>query len=345
MKRKPFLFVVALCLFAGCGGNYNLDNGPDAKSISVMEIQVSPQSIRVGTPVQLSVTVILDSGEQFTNLTTSFEDPNTNEPLPIEWTSSNNGLARVDEEARLIPTAPGSVTIQANLMGVMKSEVIRIFDAYSPPEPSPDQSVAESGGDVEEETDKGTPCNGHAVSVVSFSAGSGSGFGMASLPDIVLGPPQGAGNVRGSVHVLSLGRNGEIVLNLGDCALVDGEGVDLIVFENAFLISGDPENPYAELGAVAVSEDGVTFVEFPCSGGGFPFTGCAGWNPVYSSPSNGISPFDAANAGGDHFDLADIGVELAHYVRIRDLGTAGFGTSVGFDLDAISVVNGIRETP
>lgn len=312
-------------------------------TISLVEIRLSPESVRVGTPVQLSVDIVLGSGEQISGLTTSYEDPNSNEPVPIEWSISGERLAEIDGGARLVPLAPGYVSVKANLMGAALSRTVRIFDAYMPYVASPDESAAEE--DAGTEDGSGEFCRGHAASVASFLPGSGSGFGADSLPGIVLGPPRGLGSVRGSAHVLSLGRYGEVVLDLGDCALADGEGADLIVFENPFYIGGDEENPYAELGIVGVSQNGIDYYEFICEEGGHPYTGCAGWNPVYSSPSNGISPFDVENAGGDHFDLADIGIVSAKYVRVRDAGTEGFGTSVGFDLDAISVVNGIRGAP
>lgn len=183
-------------------------------------------------------------------------------------------------------------------------------------------------------------CQGHAVDVLLFSPGLGAGFGGSDFPDIVLGPPEGNGSGSGGFDVLSLGRLGEIVLDLGTCNLVDGPGVDLIVFENPFFISGDPNTPFSELGVVGVSDDGVNFVEFSCDDSGYPYTGCAGWNPVYSASSNNISPFDVANAGGDQFDLDEIAMESARYVRIRDVSDFGGGGTAGFDLDAISVING-----
>jgi hypothetical protein len=71
---------------------------------------------------------------------------------------------------------------------------------------------------------------------------------------------------------------------------------------------------------------------------------CAGWHPVYSSPGNGISPVDPSVAGGDPFDLADVGLSEARFVRIHDVSgetcpDAGGPTSDGFDLDAVSIVN------
>jgi len=177
--------------------------------------------------------------------------------------------------------------------------------------------------------------NPFATKVVSFKPGEDAGFGQDGYPDIVLGPPHGTGAGMGSLDVLSLGNRGEIVLEL-TLGVVDGPGVDLLVFENPF-------GGFEETGVVAVSEDGQTWHEFPCdatnSTGGYP--GCAGVKPVSSSPDNGISATDPAVAGGDGFDLATLGVARARFVRIRDSGANSYGfTSGGFDLDAIAVVNG-----
>jgi len=184
------------------------------------------------------------------------------------------------------------------------------------------------------------PCDPFAVRVVSFAPGPGAGFGTASLPEIVLGPPSGGGAERGSTDVVSLGVGGAIVLEIGGAGIVDGPGPDLIVFENAFYAGGDPARPFAEPGVVAVSADGTTFVEFPCDATAPPYEGCAGRTPVYAAPDNGIDPADPTVAGGDSFDLADLGVPFARFVRIRDaaLGPA-FPDTAGFDLDAVVAVH------
>lgn len=175
-----------------------------------------------------------------------------------------------------------------------------------------------------------------ADAVVSFTPGEGAGYGQDGFPDVVLGPPTGDEGGGGSLDVLSLGREGVIVLEFDDIGLVDGEGPDLLVFENPF-------PAYTEPGVVAASEDGLTWLEWPCAAedaeGGYP--GCAGVNPVYSHPSNGIDPTDPAVAGGDAFDLGDLGLPRARFVRVRDSGVNSYdGTSGGFDLDALAVVNG-----
>jgi hypothetical protein len=175
-----------------------------------------------------------------------------------------------------------------------------------------------------------------ADAVVSFTPGDYAGFGESLYPDIVLGPPEGGGAGGGSTDVLSLGDGGEIVLEFIDIVAVDGPGADLLVFENPF-------TGWYETGHVAVSEDGATWFEFPCDpldDANF-YPGCSGVEPVLTSTANGIDATDPALAGGDAYDLADVGLATARYVRVRDSGANVYtGTSGGYDLDAIAVVNG-----
>jgi hypothetical protein len=180
--------------------------------------------------------------------------------------------------------------------------------------------------------------------VVSFTPGPCAGFGASKMPGIVEGPPKGGGAMMGSLDVVSLGVGGEIVLSFAPNAIVDGPGADFIVFENPFYIGGDPTKPYAEPGEVSVSDDGTTWATYPCTATSYPYGQCAGWHAVYSAPGNGISPVDPATAGGEAYDLADVGLSRARYVRIRDKSgetcpDGGGSTTDGFDLDAISIVN------
>lgn len=189
------------------------------------------------------------------------------------------------------------------------------------------------------------PADRFVTGVVGFTPGACAGYGAEAMPDVVYGPPVGAGGQRGSLDVVSLGLGGEIVLSFGPNAIIDGPGPDFIVFENAFVVSGDPGRVYAEPGEVSVSDDGVTWHAFECpEGAPAPYASCAGVRPVYSAPGNGVSPFDPDAAGGDAFDLADLGVARARFVRIRDRsGGACEGnprpTNAGFDLDAVAIVN------
>lgn len=181
--------------------------------------------------------------------------------------------------------------------------------------------------------------------VVSFTPGECSGFGAPDMPQIIQGPPVGAGDLKGSFDVVSLGIGGEIIVSVEPNAVVDGPGPDFIVFENAFYASGNPAEPAADLGEVSVSDDGTTWKTYPCTPGpSAPYGACAGWHPVYSAPGNGISPVDPTKAGGEAYDLATVGLTSARFIRIKDLSTGSCNVTpkpinAGFDLDGIAVVN------
>jgi hypothetical protein len=198
-----------------------------------------------------------------------------------------------------------------------------------------------AGGDAGAGTDAdgGTCASRFATSVESFTPGPGPTTGQADLPQIVLGPPKGGGTSSGSLDVATLGNGGTITLGFAPSVIVDSPGPDFIVFENPFDVGGDPTKPFAELATVEVSDDGQTFHAFPCTATTYPYGSCAGWHPVLANPDkNSIDPTDPAVAGGDAFDLADLGIAEARFVRITDrvdqTGTAGT-----FDLDAVSIAH------
>src|SRR5688572_22300511 len=70
--------------------------------------------------------------------------------------------------------------------------------------------------------------------VLVFEPGPTGGNNGDSLPGVVSGVPIGGGLRAGSVDVVSLGEQGEIVVGFGGGVIVDGPGLDLIVFENPF---------------------------------------------------------------------------------------------------------------
>lgn len=180
--------------------------------------------------------------------------------------------------------------------------------------------------------------------VISYTKGSGGGFGENKLPDVVLGSPKGNGLFQGSFDIVSLGASGEIVLEFTDYLVFDGEGDDFIVFENAFQVGSNPDNTFAEPGIVGVSADGISFVEFSCDSQTHPYAGCAGIHPTLANPeTNTIDPTNPAVAGGDAFDLSEVDLQTARFIRIRDAGIphgpVGPGTA-GFDLDAVAIVHG-----
>lgn len=175
--------------------------------------------------------------------------------------------------------------------------------------------------------------------VVSFTPGPGGTYGQAKMPGVVLGPPEGAGSDAGGLDVVSLGTSGTIVVAFDGMQIVDQPGPDFIVFENAF-------PGWQEIGVVAVSEDGVTWHEFPCAwqDKAHDYPGCAGVRAVLANAENGVDATDVTRAGGDAFDLADVTVTTARFVRIRDSGhNPKDPPGAGFDLDAVAVIHRVLE--
>jgi hypothetical protein len=176
---------------------------------------------------------------------------------------------------------------------------------------------------------------GHSI---RHEFGPGQNHGQAAFPEPILGPPQGAGCCVGGLDVVSLGNGGSVVVAFTDNAIVDGPGADFVVFENAFWIGGDETLSFAELATVAVSEDGTTWHSFACAASAAPYDSCAGVQPVFANASeNSIDPL-GADAGGDRFDLADLGLDRARYVRITDRADLA-GMNGVFDLDAVGILN------
>jgi hypothetical protein len=215
----------------------------------------------------------------------------------------------------------------------------------------------------------------YADVVYDYEIGASGGFNESNLPDVVTGPPSGAGLFTGGLDVFSLGSDGWIELRFDDNAIVDAAGDDFTVFENSFLTTGVGfivEPPFAEPGRVSVSQDGVQWYTFSCDlvAQSLPlvppyYPGCAGVYPVFSnleSPhptlrttealenlvgQNALTLMLPAGAGGDSFDLADVGLAWARYVRIEsaDFVQGPFGpASFGFDLDAVAALNSVSGT-
>lgn len=189
-----------------------------------------------------------------------------------------------------------------------------------------DESDIDDSGSEDECTIEYTP-DPFISDVVSYAPGEGAGFGQDQYPDIVKGPPMGMGENAGSLDVLSLGEGGEIIVSFAGLDIVNGDGADLIIFENPFI-------GWTEIAIVSASMDGESWTEWPCDLDSQE--GCAGVHPVLSHPDNCIDARDVDLAGGDAFDLADIGMEQARFIRIQDAAVSGPG---GFDLDAAVIVH------
>ena len=215
--------------------------------------------------------------------------------------------------------------------------------------------------------------------VVSYTIGQNGGYpGANYLPGIVTGPPEGSGLFQGGLDVFSLGFGGSIVLRFDDNAIADKPGPDFTVFENAFLAFNAAtltiERPFADPGRVAVSQNGTTWYEFPCSlttnpAAGVFYPGCAGVYPVLSNANDASTPHASiptdggiedligvpviptpapGGAGGDSFDLADLGLRWARYVRITDANVVTgdpYGpNTAGVDVDAVAAIHSVPAT-
>ena len=151
-----------------------------------------------------------------------------------------------------------------------------------------------------------------------------------------------------------------------DSAITDGDGVDFVIWENGFVISGTDGLVYAELGYVSVSTDGVNWVTF------------ASVSETEASSNPYVDPSDVYNLAGNFaayytdveyyegtgFDLSDLAntdavlnglVDLSNinYIMITDvisgtdtdsLGNViydGLSYGGGADWNAIGVVNAV----
>lgn len=154
-----------------------------------------------------------------------------------------------------------------------------------------------------------------ADTVVEAPGATGEGLKDAlHAIDGVHGAGLTAGN---SDDVFSLGyvagADDRVVLAWSGRRVTNGAGADFAVFENAFLIGDGPE-AFMDPAIVYVSRDGETWVAFPhdylaadeAAYSALPgdWRGFAGVSPVLlNDETNPVDPFDAAAAGGDHFDL------------------------------------------
>lgn len=167
--------------------------------------------------------------------------------------------------------------------------------------------------------------------------GTGAGFGHTYFPSNILGAPDTS--ARATVpsanerEILTLGFGGEIILKFLDGGIRNGQGLDFTIFENAFLHTVSLQ-VFRETALVAVSEDGINWIQFPVDS--LSFRGLAG-----VTPTNGDKDYyNPMESGGDSFDLSDVGLERAIYLKITDAGDLIRDSGPSFDLDAIVVLNG-----
>ncbi len=169
-------------------------------------------------------------------------------------------------------------------------------------------------------------------------------------PERALGPAEGT-----SAGVVSLGEGGRIVVTF-DAPIADGDGFDLVVFENGLNAS------FLELAFVEVSTDGDTFARFGSAYLGSDLVGTYGSvdttlvGQIAGKYEQGWgTPFDLADLGAHPLvQSGDVALDSILFVRIQDIEGDGsvtddFGEpiydpwpttdSAGFDLDAVGAIH------
>ncbi len=196
----------------------------------------------------------------------------------------------------------------------------------------------------------------YADRVVAFNPIDKNCYNCNRVSEVLLGPPSGGGEGKGSTDVVSLGARvnsdngvsapygGSITLEFTDNVVKNGPGVDFTIFENAFRLPGT-DNYFVEPAVVEVSADGVHFFRFPFDfvphykeDGSLNlynplcyFKGFAGVHPVYSNAGS-PSPLNPVLSGGDSFDLSDIpGANFSsiRFIRITSTGDGWLMDSQG----------------
>lgn len=162
--------------------------------------------------------------------------------------------------------------------------------------------------------------------------GAGGGYGQSYYPDNILGPPDPTATPTspsfGENNLLTLGKDGWVVLEFTDNSIINEAGADFTVFENVLETS---QGYFQECAFVEVSQDGEYWMMFPWDPE--TFEGLAG---LY--PTTGNDPTNPAVSGGDQFDLEILNLDWVRFVRLTDCGNSVDDDGL-FDLDAIASIN------
>lgn len=197
--------------------------------------------------------------------------------------------------------------------------------------------------------------SGHAAaqalpdSIADFTPGANAGFGSDHFPANALGVPHGTVNAQtpndSPEDILSLGTGGSITYEFSTNRIIDLPGPDFTIFENPVEPISHPEQSFTDTAIVSVSADGTSWTQYPVDLVSTAtldlrlkanYIGFAGVQPSYSSPENGISPYDPTVSGGDQFDLADLALPWIRFIKITDSGDARLEPFYDKDGDVIS---------
>ncbi len=281
----------------------------DPKGIIAIDLSHFPSSCTEGEFISLHPLLTREDGSQLT-------PQEVKQVLWLNFESSDESKAIIRNQ-NLFCRSAGRVTVTATLKDLRAQKSIRIF--------SSEENIL-----VEEEF----PSESHFLqSSDPLTAHLGAPLTDITGEDLILSTPDG--------DVMSIGRGGEIILELDGRGLMDGNGVDFIIYENAF-------QGWYECAEVSVSSDNQNFYTFPCQNTNESQDTdlCAGYEETLTH----LDPEDylSQRGSGDTFDLANLNLEITeplNYIKIVDKGVCG-GTPEwmtqmlnGFDLDAITLIH------
>ena len=171
--------------------------------------------------------------------------------------------------------------------------------------------------------------------VVDHQFGSNQTFGQSpeTFPENVLGPVAAVASTEAPASapedIVSLGRDGYITFGF-DAPIRDWPGPDFTVFENAFYYGNG--FVFDEWLKVEVSADGQNFVAFAHDT--LTGEGLAGRTPTSPQAAGTNTP---TQAGGDAYDLADIGLDTVRYIRLTDMTRHQPADRLAAEVDGIRV--------
>ncbi len=201
-----------------------------------------------------------------------------------------------------------------------------------PPDAASDAALDGSPPDAEVGLDADVgdagPIPSEVVAAGTVVDAPGAGPGPFGDPSAATNGVRGAGDGAGGTDVFSISYGDYLVLSWGGRRVRNGPGADLAVFENAFEFGMG--STFMDPVVVELSIDAETWVPFPhdyvapderlYSATASDWVGFAGVTPVrLHAEDNPVDPFDAAAAGGDHFDLDALGLD-GEAGRIRRSG-------------------------
>lgn len=362
--NKKYVFILGFFL-CGCGDAarftstvtpFDYESNASANTSTLPNIEI--ESLRfvqsdvgffIGQKIALSLEVTLTDGTIHTGIHGGYYTGNTLTDGDVFWYVNDSNIVSLTSTGKITALTTGTTAIKATLKNKSVQVEVTVYDIPSSadieietpfPESDSDEEIPEN--DLASTTEIIASENPNDTSdyflgdndSIEITFGSEGGAGYSYFPEILYGAPYFS-----MLDTVSIGNEGILDITLGGYEIVNDEGPDFIIFENPF-------ETWSERAQVWVSENGIDYVAYPCD----PFDpdgvyeGCAGVTPINYSNTESIL-LDPNLSGGDIFDLADVGLTRARFVRIVDLHTClddefCYSGEAGFDLDAMAIVHG-----